>query len=158
MHGSGNGTPVVRMFTASAFATDRLTEAHGSPRQVFSSQRGVVHEFCDGKVELTEADVGTSGSRATVKSVARAIANLHCIPASHLPPGIPSTPMVWVSVDTNRPYILNFGNIARPIIDLTTDNTAGARARPGSTRWGNKKPDDETSSAYTPLKCCRAKC
>ncbi len=86
--------------TASAFATDRLIEAHGSPRQMFSSQRGVVHEFCDGKVELTEADVGTSGSRATVKSVARAVANLHCIPPSRLPPGIPRTPMVWVSVDT----------------------------------------------------------
>lgn len=86
--------------TASAFATDRLTEAHGSPRQLYCSPRGVVHEFCSGKVELTEADVGTSGSRATVTSVARAVANLHCIPISRLPPDIPATPMVWVSVDT----------------------------------------------------------
>jgi thiamine kinase-like enzyme len=86
--------------TSSAFATDRLSEAHGSPQQLFSCHHGVIHNFCEGKVELTEADVGTSGSRATVQSVARAVANLHCTPTSRLPPGIPPTPMVWVSVET----------------------------------------------------------
>jgi thiamine kinase-like enzyme len=111
--------------TEAALATDRLmggggsdgaevsvaTSEHGvpvfssSPSLLFACEHGVVHDYCRDSLELSEASVGSQGSRSTVIAVARAVARLHCTSLSRLlgsmpPPADPPTPMVWVSVDT----------------------------------------------------------
>ena len=62
--------------TIAAFETDRLSAESGSPALLYASTDGVIHEFYADCVVLSEASVGASGPRATVKAVARIVVRL----------------------------------------------------------------------------------
>eukprot|EP01045_Picozoa_sp_COSAG04_P032620 COSAG04_NODE_6455_length_1323_cov_1.049837_1_plen_250_part_01 len=67
-----------------------------SPPLVFSSGRGVIHQFISGATELDEASLA-GASCALLTATATTVAALHTSPLPTTAPGAGSEPMVWVS-------------------------------------------------------------